>query len=160
MDIRKHGNMLLQSLAPILEITGRDKEEMVFDRNNECFLTFEDKIVLMFYLDEDLNTIIINSLLGILPQDDSREEIMYELLCGNYCWNLSEGGTLGVDRETAVITLGYFVDLPLEPVELFEEIIAKLVNVTDYWIKKLSEIQDDYAGSTGNSEVSSHFMRV
>ena len=160
MDIREHGNLLLQSLVPILEITGKEKDDMVFDRNNECFLTFEEKIVLMFYLDEERNTIIINSLLGILPQDDSREEIMFELLCGNYCWNLSEGGTLGVDKETAVITLGYFVELPLDSTPLFSEIISKLINVTDFWLRKLNEIQEDYSGSGETAGSPAQFMRV
>ena len=160
MDIQEHATQLLQSLAPILELTGKEKDAMIFDRNNECFLTFEEKIVLMLYLDEERNTIIINTLLGILPEDDSREEIMFELLCGNYCWNLSEGGTLGIDKETAVISLGYFVELPLDSIPLFSEIIGKLINVSDFWHRKLHEIQEDYSTSDEAVASSARFMRV
>lgn len=144
MDIRDHGDALLQSLAEVLPLD--DKSKLVFDENNECFLTLDHRIVLMFYLDEEIDTIIINILLGVLPEDDSREEIMFELLCANYCWNLTEGGTLGVDKETAVISMSYPVQLPLDPPTVFEEIIAKLVNAADFWISKLKEIAGDYEG--------------
>ena len=149
MDTREHGNQLLQGLAGILRLDGENRARMMFNEENECFVTFDDRIVIMFYLDEDIHTIVINVLLGALPQDASREEVMFELLCANYCWNLTEGGTLGVDKETAVISLSYLVPLPLDPPERFEEILSKLINAADFWMRKLKDIAADY-GETGS----------
>lgn len=141
MDIRENANYLLSLVAGDLPAgDGSAPVVMTLDENNEAFLTLEDRIVVMFYLDEDINAFIINLPLGVLPQDATREEVMLELLCANYSWNLTEGGTLSVDRETSVITLSYLVPLPLAEPEQMPRIVAKLAAVADHWLRTLKEI--------------------
>ena len=162
MDIIEHGNILLQSLTHALNLEGEDKAKLVFNENNECFVSFEDRIVLIMYLDEDIDTIIITIPLGTVPLDNSREELMFELLCANYCWNMTEGGTLGIDEATGVIAMSYLIQLPLEPVEQFERIAAKLINVADFWMRKLKGIASDYEFKTpgGYGGNLSQFIKV
>lgn len=58
---------------------------------------------------------------------------MFELLCGNYSWNQTEGGTLGVDRQTEIVTLSYLVELPMAEPDQFPAIIEKLAGVAKHW---------------------------
>jgi len=135
MDLRSHANQLLAGAAETLKL-----ERLEFNERDECIVTFDERVVVLFSLDlEDLNGIVINVLLGALPPEGKREAVMTELLSGNYCWARTEGGTIGVDRATGVITLSYLVELPLEVPEQFSDICAKLLNVADYWMRKIEE---------------------
>ena len=144
MDIIEHGNILLQSLSHALKLEGEDRAKLVFNDDNECFISFEDRIVLIMYLDEEIRAIIVTISLGNIPLDDSREEMMYEMLCANYAWNMTDGGTLGIDKETGVMAMSYLITLPLEDVEQFEEIVSKLINVADFWMKKIKGVAAVY----------------
>jgi hypothetical protein len=142
---REQAQAFLESLRQFLKIDPASPAKLEFDRHNECIIKWEDRFTLMFYLDEEIGAIIVNVPLGTLPADESRLEVMFELLAANYSWNLTEGGTLGVDRETGIIALSYLVDLPLEPISASEAIIAKLINVSDYWDRKIKSIAGAYA---------------
>lgn len=140
MNTQDHAALLLEKIAGELPLSEAERADVKLDENNEFFLTLEDRIVVMFYLDEDINAFILNLPLGSLPQDETREEVMLELLCGNYSWNLTEGGTLGVDRATGIISLSYLVSLPLAEPEQMPRIIEKLAAVADHWMRTLKEI--------------------
>jgi hypothetical protein len=73
---------------------------------------------------------------------------------------MTEGGTLGVDRETAVISLSYPVALPLDPPDMFQDIAVKLVNAAEFWIRKFQGISADYKQPGEISDFSSSFIRV
>lgn len=152
MDIREHANQLFAAIAKELPLDADARAAFVLDANNECFLTLEERLVVMFYLDEDLSAFIINLPLGALPQDKSREQVMLELLCGNYSWNLTEGGTLGVDRATGVISLSYLVPLPLTEPTQMPRIVEKLASVADHWQRTLKEISERH-GKTASDEM-------
>lgn len=149
---REHAHAFLESLRSFLNIDPASPSKLEFDRNNECIVTWEGRFTLMFYLEEEIGAIIINVPLGTLPADESRLELMFELLAANYSWNLTEGGTLGIDRDTGIIALSYLVDLPLDPISASETIIAKLVNVSDYWDRKIKSITRAYRQEATPSE--------
>lgn len=153
MDIVKHADELLNHLGSVLNLTN-----LTFNDNNECFFTLEKKIVFMLYLeDKEINSIIINVPMGMLPENENRERLMYELLCGNYCWSVTDGATIGVDDETSVISLSYLVQLPLHAQGQIVDIVAKLVAVAQYWMKKIENISNE-ASRSSRTDVS--FIRV
>ena len=144
MDLRDQANELLATAADILKL-----EKLELNERNECIVTFDDRIVTLFTLDSDsLNGLVVTLVLGGLTAGAGKEELMYELLAGNYAWNLTEGGVIGVDRATGVISLCYLVELPMNHPEQFPNICAKLLNVADFWMRKINE----FGGVTGNAE--------
>ncbi|WDP83773.1 MAG: type III secretion system chaperone [Desulfobacter sp.] len=155
MDIAKHADDLLDHLGSVLNLTN-----LKFDDNNQCFFTLEKKMVFMLYLDdEEMNSIIINLPMGMLPENENRERLMYEMLCGNYCWGITDGATIGVDEETAVISLSYLVQLPLQAQGQMVDIVAKLVAVAQYWMKKIETISQE-AGVIKSPQTTANFIRV
>jgi hypothetical protein len=136
MELREHANQLLASAAEVLKL-----ENLQLDQRDECIVTFDDRIVTIFSLDTDsLNSLVINVVLGTLPEGPGKTELMYELLAGNYCWSLTEGGVIGIDKSTGVIALSYLVELPMETPGQFPDVCAKLLNVADYWMRKIDEL--------------------
>jgi hypothetical protein len=145
MELREHANQLLASAAEVLKL-----ENLELDQRDECIVTFDDRIVVIFSLDTDsLNGLVINVVLGSLPEGPGKAELMYELLAGNYCWSLTEGGVLGIDKSTGVIALSYLVELPMETPGQFPDVCAKLLNVGDYWIRKIGEMDGIVPGAAG-----------
>lgn len=136
MDLRDHANQLLRTLASQLP-ANENTPALELDENNECFLTLDERIVVMFYLDDQIKSLIINLPLGPLPTSEERTALMFDLLCGNYCWNLTEGATLGIDRQTGLITLSYLVELPLDPPETIAAIVDKLTAVAEHWMREI-----------------------
>ena len=145
MDSHEHTNHLLQTLADSLGLTGDDALALQLDENNECFITLDERIPVLFYLDDQTNVLILNIPLGAMPTDEGRTSLMYELLCANYSWNLTEGGTLGIDRETGLITLSYLIELPLDPLERISDIIDKLTAVAEHWMREIKESSSEEA---------------
>ena len=138
MEILSHANALLAKLSEQLPVDPGGSGGFELDNNNEFFLSLGDRIAVMFYLDEDINAFILNLPLGPVPATPDRERVMLNLLCANYSWNLTEGGTLGVDRETGQITLGYLLPLPMAFPGQIIRVVEKLAAVADYWIRELA----------------------
>ena len=134
------GQAFLQGLENLLKDQRADDAKLEFDDNSECVLAIADRFAVVLYLDTDSNAIIITIPIAPLPEDDSIVAVMSELLCGNYAWNLTEGGTLGIDRETSLITLNYLVPLPLDPPGMAEDILIKLLNIADFWERKIKDL--------------------
>ena len=132
MDIRREANRLIGHVG---RLAGMD--ELRLDQRNSCSVVFDGGILCGFYLDEANRTVVMNLVLGGLPGNINREEIMYELLCGNYCWSLTQGGTIGIDRYTGSINLTYPLALPLADGVRFEDIVSKLVGNAAYWMRRL-----------------------
>lgn len=145
MELREHANQMLASAAAVLKL-----EKLELDQRDECIVTFDERIVVIFSLDTDsLNGLVINAVLGTLPEGSGKAELMYELLTGNYCWSLTEGGVLGIDKTTGVIALSYLVELPMETPGQFPDVCAKLLNVADYWMRKIGEMDGIVPGAAG-----------
>lgn len=148
MNLHEHTNELLNRIAEELLPGVLQGDPLKLNRNNECFITIDEKILLLVYLDESTRALILNVPLGKLPDDSTRETIMFELLSANYCWNLTEGGTLGIDRQTGLICISYLVPLPLEEPAQMPYIISKLAAVSQHWIQTLAEYAADAAPSS------------
>ncbi len=155
MDPRAEGNRLLAELSEALEL-----EPLEFDENNEAALNYKGKVDLLFFLeDQRLNAIFINVPLGSAAESGGRELLMYELLSANYCWNATEGATLGIDAESGLYALSYLVELPLEDGVQFAEIVAKIINVADHWMRKI-EVRNRETEDSGTPSVGKGSIRV
>ena len=136
MDIREQANQLLALATAPLKL-----ERLELDERDECIVTFDGRIVTVFTLDShDLNGLVINLVLGALPPGEVQGEVMRELLTGNYCWGRTEGGVIGIEDATGLICLTYLVELPMAHPEQFPDVCAKLLNVADYWQRRLEAI--------------------
>lgn len=148
MNIREHAESLLQTIASELPEGLITEGALKFDDNDECLFTLDNRVPLMMYLEEESRSLILNAPIGLLPTGPAREEMMLEMLQANYCWNMTEGGTLGVDRGTGLICISYLVALPLEEPTQMPAIINKLAGVAQHWQHTLQEITETDEANT------------
>jgi hypothetical protein len=140
LDILEHANLLLQLITEALpiEVAPDESEKLAWDDGNQCALTFDDSLAVIITLDEVVNAIFLIWILGDLPADpEARADAMMELLEANHEWRETEGGTLGIDPDTTLVTLSYRIDLPLDDPTVIQDIIAKLYNASLHWQKTL-----------------------
>ncbi|HSI65456.1 MAG TPA: CesT family type III secretion system chaperone [Candidatus Saccharimonadia bacterium] len=134
--IREHANELLRRIQDALPMDGEASLE--WDENNQCALTFDEALGVVITLDEVMEAIFFGWVLGELPAEPAAAaKAMRELLEANHEWRMSEGGTLGLDPDTGLVTLAYRVDLPLDDAAVIQEIFAKLYNICGHWQKSL-----------------------
>ena len=134
--IREHANELLRRIQDALPMDGEASLE--WDENNQCALTFDEALGVVITLDEVMEAIFFGWVLGELPTEPAAAaKAMQELLEANHEWRMSEGGTLGLDPDTGLVTLAYRVDLPLDDAAVIQEIFAKLYNICGHWQKSL-----------------------
>ncbi len=145
MNIREHAESLLQSIANALPEGLVTQGVLRFDANDECLLTLDGRIPIMMYLEEESSALILNSPLGLLPSGQAREAVMLKLLRANYCWNQTEGGTLGVDEGTGLVCMSYLVALPLAEPGQMPDILTKLAGIAAHWQQVLQEMSEDDA---------------
>lgn len=145
MSLRDHVHTLLQHIAAELP-PGALEGPLALDDNNECFLALEADLLVVLSLEDDISALIVTVPVGPLPDGPARETLLLEMMRGNYCWNLTQGGTLSVDRETGLICLNYLIALPLAVPEQMPEIVNKLISVVKYWRREAAEINEVAAG--------------
>jgi len=136
----------LRGLEDLVKAHGAEGTKLGFDANGECVLAFGGRFAVVLALDTEIGAIIATIPIAQLPEGDSLTEVMAELLCGNYAWNLTEGGTLAVDRATSLVVLNYLVPLPLEAPQSAGDILAKLLDVCDYWERKIRSLAQSGGG--------------
>lgn len=146
MNIREKANELVANLGKIIQVEG-----LVFDEEDNCIVLLDNKILFILELDEESKTILFNIVLGNLPIVE-RQNVLYELLSANFYWNKTEGGTIGIDEQTDIVTMCYVMKLPLKSDSEFEVIFEKLANASEYWIDRLLE--------AGSADVKSNSARM
>ncbi|MGL4722403.1 MAG: CesT family type III secretion system chaperone [Desulfovibrionaceae bacterium] len=136
MSVRKSADLLLEHLMGVFSIKG-----LSFNKDNECILTIDSKIVFLFYLDENAGALLLNAVVDTIDFDSSAsKKIYYELLCGNYNWAYSAGGTLGIDKNTGILTLCYRYTLPIAP-QVFTDSLARVASAVEHWMKRIEELE-------------------
>lgn len=139
-EIREHADLLLKLVAEALPIEVGDSEDeiLAWDEGNQCALTFDETLGVILTLDEVVDAMFLIWVLGDLPEEaEDRADAMSEMLEANHEWRETEGGTLGIDSNTGMVTLSYRVDLPLDDPSVIQDIIVKLYNIGLYWQKTL-----------------------
>jgi hypothetical protein len=136
-ELRQHANDLLCLIQDSLPMEGEDA--LAWDEGNQCSLTFDEDLTVIITLDEVAGAIFMNWILGTLPTEaEDVASAMQELLEANHEWNHTEGGALGLDPETGLVTLSYRADLPLEDPAVIQDIITKLYRISSHWQKSLN----------------------
>ena len=115
------------------------------DENNHCILLFDEKIVLNIDLDEEGSKLVIYAYVGEIPLD-CREAIFEKALEGNFFWNETDGGTLGIDKQSQSLVLAKAFSLPLQNIELFEDQLASFVEIVEKWIGRIEAFSRDVMG--------------
>jgi hypothetical protein len=134
--IREHASALLNLIQQALPMEGEPKLE--WDEDNQCSLTFDEDLAVVITLDEVVEAMFMGWVLGELPAEPELVlHAMQELLEANHEWNMTEGGTLGLEPDSGVVTLSYRVDLPLDDAGVIQDIITKLYNVCRHWQQTL-----------------------
>lgn len=139
-EIREHADLLLKLVAEALPLEVGDSEDeiLAWDEGNQCALTFDETLGVILTLDEVVDAMFLIWVLGDLPEEaEDRADAMSEMLEANHEWRETEGGTLGIDSNTGMVTLSYRVDLPLDDPSVIQDIIVKLYNIGLYWQKTL-----------------------
>jgi Tir chaperone protein (CesT) family len=139
-EIREHADLLLKLVAEALPIEVGDSEDeiLAWDEGNQCALTFDETLGVILTLDEVVDAMFLIWVLGDLPEEaEDRADAMSEMLEANHEWRETEGGALGIDSNTGMVTLSYRVDLPLDDPSVIQDIIVKLYNIGLYWQKTL-----------------------
>jgi len=147
MDIEEYGESLLTLLKEKLGL-----EELSFNEEGSCLFVLDENKLFIIDLDESTRTLIISVVLGTIPKEN-REDVLYDLMTANYYWMRTGGGTLGVDPENDVVLLCYSMQLPLENDMDLIFCIEKLANVSDYWTKRLSNIEDTPSRGLSSEEL-------
>jgi hypothetical protein len=155
-EIRQHANDLLRLIQDSLPMEGEATLE--WDESSQCSLTFDEEIAVIITLDEVVDALFMTWILGALPEDPAEvANAMQEMLEANHEWNGTQGGTLGLDPTTGVVTLSYRVDLPLDDAGVIQDIIAKLYNNSNHWKQTLDlgypDAEDVAAMATTRSSV-------
>lgn len=129
--MKDHVNELLNHIGEGLSLP-----ELSLDDNNHCILLFDEKIVLNIDFDEEGNKLVIYAYIGEIPLE-CREAIFEKALEGNFFWNETDGGTLGIDKQSQSLVLAKAFALPLENFNQFEDQLATFVEVVEKWINRI-----------------------
>jgi len=121
--------------------------DLCLDDNNHCILLFDEKIVLNMDFDEEGNKLVIYAYIGEIPLE-CREAIFEKALEGNFFWNETDGGTLGIDKQSQSLVIAKAFPLPLTDFNTFEDQLATFVEVVEKWITRieqyLKEVQERF----------------
>ncbi|MDR1255057.1 MAG: type III secretion system chaperone [Puniceicoccales bacterium] len=115
---------------------GLSLPDLCLDENNHCILLFDEKIVLNIDFDEEGSKLVIYAYVGEIPLD-CRETIFEKALEGNFFWNETDGGTLGIDKQSQSLVLAKAFGWPLKNIETFEDELATFVEVIEKWISRI-----------------------
>jgi hypothetical protein len=116
--------------------------DLALDENNHCILLFDEKIVLNIDLDEEGKKLVTYAYIGEVPLE-CRELVLEKALEGNFFWNETDGGTLGIDRQSQSLVLAKAFGLPLKDSKVFEESLASFVEVVEKWITRIETLSKE-----------------
>ncbi len=116
--------------------------DLALDENNHCILLFVVKIVLNIDLDEEGEKLVIYAYIGEVPLE-CRELVLEKALEGNFFWNETDGGTLGIDKQSQSLVLAKAFDVPLKDPKSFEDKLANFVEVIEKWITRIENLSKE-----------------
>lgn len=140
--MKEHVNELLKHIGD-----GLNLPNLCLDDNNHCILLFDEKIVLNMDFDQEGNKLVIYAYIGEIPLE-CREIIFEKALEGNFFWNETDGGTLGVDKQSQSLVLAKSYTLPIEKFNDFEDQLASFVEIVEKWIVRIETfIENEQSGT-------------
>lgn len=115
------------------------EQVLVLDHDNQCVFTVDERFGFILILDEQIEQLLINLPLGLMPPGEAGRDLAIEMLMGNYAWGLTAGATLGLDSETSILSLCHNFDVSDGRGEGFEGVLAEMIGAAAYWMDKIEE---------------------
>lgn len=143
MELRENAVALLNYLGMLLQDT-----PFILDENDRATLAIDDMGAIIDY-NEPLESLVITIIIDHI--DSHHSELLYDILCGNYMWGFSGDGTIGIDRETELLTIHKLVPLPIEENVVIEDIFASLVGAARYWKARIATASSSMDSSSMNT---------
>ncbi len=138
---KNQANNIISYFCNYLEIAPKS-----FDAENKIELNLDDDIGVIIQYVEEMNSILFNLLICPVQigDNESRNELLYDILCGNYLWGYTGGGTLGIDKKTQLLCLSRLVEV-LEDSQAecngFLDVFASLAGAARYWRDYVSGVE-------------------
>lgn len=127
-------------------------DELKPDEDLYCCLGFDDKITVHFQYNQESETLMLFSQLGIIDED-KLAGVYPKLMKANVFWQGTGGSTLGVDDENNEVILSYQVALSLLDFTKFQELLEGFVNTAELWIDTIVAInRGEISSSTKESD--------
>ncbi len=116
-------------------------EALVLDDKNQCFLMFDENMLVEMEFRTNEKTFSLKSNLGNVNEAKVKK-IYPKLLEANTQWQETNGATLGLQQYSEKVLLTQ--NMPTESCDyyLFYQALENFVNTIEYWIKKLKELQE------------------
>ncbi len=130
-----------------------------FDNQNTCTLTFDDIIVVIEYMEEK-KMFYLSSIITSLPDDNDKMAVYEFLLYQNSFHKGTNGGAYGIERALNAITYTtiYHLDnMHEDNLEYFVELTGKHVDAVEAMDKALKELKMNQASQNNSSETNSDF---
>ena len=115
-------------------------ENLSLDEANQCFLLFDDKILVRIELRNEPNYFSLVSKLGNV-EEKNIPEVYPRLLDYNTLWKETNGTTFGVQQFSEVVILTQHWPLERCSYGNFEKILENFVNTTEYWLNNFESLQ-------------------
>ncbi len=140
---KENANHIIKYFCDYLEIT-----PLSFDENNKIELTVDDDLGVVIEYIGEMNSILFNFLVAPINITDteSRNDLLFDILTGNYLWGYTAGGTLGIDSASSILCLSRIVEVlsnSPEECKAFLDLFASLTGAARYW--------RDYINGVGNT---------
>lgn len=115
-------------------------EDLVLDEKNQCFLMFDDTMLVEIeYNDKDQQFLFKGSLGNI--EDWQTKQIYQRLLEANMLWKETQGALFGLQQYSDKVVLIQHTPVANCDYKNFESCLATFVNTFEYWLKHLAEMQ-------------------
>jgi hypothetical protein len=132
-------NIILSSLGDFIGIPDLQFEE----EDHTCALQFSEDMTIHLTFEEEGKKLIIHSLVGTLPPENS-SEIVEQLLEANLFWVSTRGATIALDRESKQVIIAnafspYDANGSLLSGESLAKIMVDLAEINLEWRKMLKQ---------------------
>ncbi len=132
-------NDLLNELGKTINI-----KDLALNEFDVLEFMLEDKVGVFINYEAELNSLVLNFVLGHIAETKEANDLMYEMLCGNYMWEISASGHLAIDKESDLACLNKLYMLPTEinENEIYEfiQLFSSLYGAASYWADKIQNI--------------------
>ena len=133
-DVQEWLNQLAQEL--------KLEEALVLDDKNQCFLMFDESMLVEMELKTNEPTFSLKANLGNINESKVKQ-IYPKLLEANAQWHETNGATLGLQQYSEKVLLTQNMPVEICDYHLFYEALERFVNTFEYWIKRLKELQNE-----------------
>jgi hypothetical protein len=132
--VRDQMQLLLKELGNTVGVP-----ELEFDTNGYC-VVYLDEIPINMELGEEDESLFFYTHVGEVP-GDGKPEFYEMLLDANWFYKGTAGGTLGIDKDSSVVSIIYRASTAELDTEKFQKIIENFANLSENWMTRITEFK-------------------